>query len=104
MYCLSGEAKALTDVKEVQDILSPMLEVWSCRVERAMKNFEVSDGALALEDLMKVGFWSKCEARLFNCLRFNLVGTISLSICQKNKVSTITAICGEISILWIYLS
>jgi len=81
-----------------------MLEVWSRRIEPAMKDFEASDGALALKDLMKVRFWSKCEARLFNCLRFNLVGTIGLSIRQKNKVSAITAICGEISILWIYLS
>ena len=53
---------------------------------------------------MEVRFWSKCEARLFNCLRFNLVGSIGLSIHQKNEVSAITAVPGEISILWIYLS
>jgi hypothetical protein len=104
MHCLSGEAEALADVEEVQDVLSPMLEVQSRRLELVMKDFEASDGTLALQDLMEVRFWSKCEARLFNCLRFNLVGTIGLSIHQKNKVSAITAICGEISILWIYLS
>jgi hypothetical protein len=104
VHCLSGEAEAFADVEELQDVLAPVFEVWSRGVEPTMEDFEASDGALALKDLMEVRFWSKCEARLFNCLRFNLVGTIGLSIRQKNKVSAIPAICGEAPILWIYLS
>jgi hypothetical protein len=104
VHCLSGEAEAFADIEEVQDILAPMLEVFSCRVEPLMQDFEVADGALALQDLVKVRFWSECEARLFNCLRFYLIGTINLFICQKNKVSAIATICGEISILRIYMS
>ena len=67
------------------------------------QDFKVADGALGLEYLVQVGFWPKVKSALFNRLRPYLIGTVRLLVLQKDEVSALKAVCGEIAILWVYV-
>lgn len=80
-----------------------MLQVQSSWIELLVQDFKVANRALGLQHLVQVSFWPKVEAGFLDCLGTYLISPVLLLILQKDEVSALQAVRGEVSILWVYV-